>query len=477
MTHFLSPSEMASITGGRWLDAPPADITGIGTDTRDQLNGRMFVALRGERFDAHEFLGEAATQGAVGCMVDRPNVVAPIPRLLVNDSLIALQALATVWRQRLPKALCIAITGSAGKTTTRRLVEAACAAFGPTHASPKNFNNHLGVPLTLLSAPPETQFLVLEIGMNHPGEIEPLARMAAPRVAMVMNAGTAHLEGLGSREAIAREKATLARGLQPAGLLVVQGDHDHLLAAALREPLPAGGKVYGFGVRGLNAFRMVHREQRADGAQTITAFTPSGVIHMDLQLSGAHNAMNALGALAALMGLGLSADRVVAAMATVAPADMRMARSDMGGISIFNDAYNANPDAMLAAIATFAELTGTMQRRVVALGDMLELGEQSDELHAMVGRHLGRAFAAGPPDVFLACGKNGTHFVRGLVEVAPHAAFEISADLQQDSARLAARLRPGDAVLVKGSRGSGMERLVTAISLLHEQKKGSLIGR
>ena len=474
---FLSPADIAAITGGRWLDTPPETLTGVGTDTRENLTGRLFVALRGERFDAHDFLEAAKKQGAAAALVERDVPGHGLPRLLVKDVLVALQAMAAAWRQRMPNAWCVAITGSAGKTTTRRLVEAACAAIGPTHASPKSFNNHLGVPLTLLGAPMDTRFLVIEIGMNHPGEIEPLSRMAAPRVAMVMNAGTAHLGGMGSREAIAVEKCSIARGLQPAGLFVVHGDQEHLFREAVKQPMPPSGKLYGFGTRGLNAFRLRGRTQRADGTQTVQAHTPQGPLEFTLQLPGAHNAMNAVGALAALVSLGLPAATVAEAFATVAPADMRLVRSDIGGVAVFNDAYNANPDSVLAAVRTFAEMTEGCTRRVIALGDMLELGDEGPALHEMVGAQLAQAFAGGPPDLCIACGQLSARTAAGLRAACATANVQRSADLAADAPRLAALLRPGDALLVKGSRGSGMERLVAAISSAQEAKKASPANR
>jgi len=474
---FLLPNEIAEITGGRWLDTPPESLTGVGTDSRENLQGKLFVALRGERFDAHDFLHTAAERGAVAVMVERDGERMDIPRLKVKDSLAALQAMASRWRERMPNAWCIAITGSAGKTTTRRFVEAACAAVGPTHASPKSFNNHVGVPLTLLSAPHTTRFLVIEIGMNHPGEILPLARMAAPRVAMVMNAGTAHLGGMGSREAITEEKISIARALQPAGLLVVQGDQEHLLRAALQECRPAGGRLYCFGTRGLNAFRLRQRTQHADGSQQIVADTPQGPVQFRLQLSGEHNAMNAVGALAAVVSLGVPLTTVATALGTVAPADMRCVQSDIGGIAVFNDAYNANPDSVLAAVRTFSEMTGGYKRRVVALGDMLELGEQGPELHRMIGEQIAVAFNGGAPDLCITCGNLAGHIADALRARYPTAAIEKCNDLCSHSARLAAMLAPGDALLVKGSRGSGMERLVAAISLLLQAKKSSPVNR
>ena len=477
MSAFLSPQEIADITGGQWLDAAPEAVAGVGTDTRERLDGRMFVALKGERFDAHDYIEKAAEQGAAAVMVER-HVSSRVPRLLVKDALAALQAMAAAWRRRLPNAWCVAITGSAGKTTVRRLVESVFRELGPTHASPKSFNNHLGVPLTLLSAPADTRYLVVEIGMNNPGEIEPLSRMAAPRVAMVVNAGTAHLGGLGSREAIAREKSTIARGLQPAGIFVVHGDQDHLLHEAMRESMPVSGRMVGFGSRGLNLFRLMGREPGPGGVQRVRVGTPRGDVAFDLRLPGAHNAMNAVGVVAALMTLGVPEQAIVAGLAKVEPADMRMVKADIGGVAVFNDAYNANPDSVLAAVRTFAELAAGEGRRVVALGDMLELGAEGPSLHEMVGREVARAFDGGPPALCMACGPLSAGLAAALRNEAPGCEVVESRDLGADADRLAAMLRPGDALLVKGSRGSGMERLVAALERRsQEQKKPTPAGR
>jgi UDP-N-acetylmuramoyl-tripeptide--D-alanyl-D-alanine ligase len=474
---FPGPQEIADITGGRWLDALPASVSGVGTDTRERLDGRLFVALKGERFDAHDYVAKAVEQGAAAVMVERP-VACGVPRLLVPDALKALQAMAAAWRSKLPNAWCVAITGSAGKTTVRRLVEAVFRELGPTHASPRSFNNHLGVPLTLLSAPADTRYLVVEIGMNNPGEIEPLSRMAAPRVAMVVNAGTAHLGGLGSREAIAREKSTIARGLQPAGIFVVHGDQDHLLNEAIRESLPAGGRIIGFGTRGLNLFKLLAREPLPGGRQRLRVGTPRAELTVEIGLPGAHNAMNAVGVVAALMKLGVPAEAIVAGLARVEPADMRMVRADIAGVAVFNDAYNANPDSVLAAVRTFAELATPLGRRVVALGDMLELGPEGPALHRMVGQAVAVAFEGGPPDLCMACGNLTTHLAAALREAAPSCEVVCCHDLAVEADRLAGLLRPGDALLVKGSRGSGMERLVAALEVVsREAKKRTPAGR
>lgn len=477
MSDFLAPVEMASITGGRWLETPPAPLQGVGTDSREPLAGRLFVALRGDRFDGHDHVAGAASAGAAAVMVSR-EVACPGPRLLVPDTLQALQSLATAWRRRLPNALCVAITGSAGKTTVRRLVESACRQLGPTHASPRSFNNHLGVPLALLGAPADTRYLVVEIGMNRPGEIEPLSRMASPRSVIVTNAGTAHLGGMGSREAIAREKVTIARGLQAAGTLVVHGDQEHLLAAALQERLPPAGRLVGFGERGLNAFRLRGRQMLPDGGQRVTVDMAAGPVQLELGLPGAHNAMNAVGVVAALASLGLPIEAIRQGLARVEPADMRLVRTGIHGVDVFNDAYNANPDSVLAAVATFAELTaGVAGRRVVALGDMLELGEQGPALHMMVGEAVARAFDGQPPALAILCGSLVRHTAEAIRSAAPACEVVWEADLALRAGDLAALLRTGDALLVKGSRGSGMERLVAALQSLEKAKNAAPAGR
>ena len=477
MSGFLAPAEMASITGGRWLDGPPVELQGVGTDSREPLTGRLFVALRGERFDGHDHVAGAAAAGAAAVMVSR-QVACPAPRLLVPDTLQALQSLATAWRRRLPNALCVAITGSAGKTTVRRLVESVCRQLGATHASPRSFNNHLGVPLTLLGAPADTQYLVVEIGMNHPGEIEPLARMAAPRSVIVTNAGTAHLGGMGSRQAIAGEKVTIARGLQAAGTLVVLGDQEHLLEAAFQEGLPPAGRLVGFGERGLNAFRLRGRQVLPDGRQRITVDSAAGPVQVELGLPGAHNAMNAVGVVAALASMGLPMPAIQRGLALVEPADMRLVRTRIHGVDVFNDAYNANPDSVLAAVGTFAELTaGCSGRRVVALGDMLELGEEGPALHTMVGEAVARALDGATPALAILCGALSRHTAEAIRAAAADMEVVWEADLGAKAAALAAMLRPGDALLVKGSRGSGMERLVAALQSLEKAKNTAPAGR
>ena len=467
MSDFLTAQEFAQATGGTWLEQPTQSITGVAIDTREDLAGKIFLALRGEKADGHAYLNAAKNAGAAAVMIEKKDCECPgIARLLVPNVQSALTAAAAAWRQKL-RCHCVAITGSAGKTTTRRLIATALEVFGSTHASPKSFNNHLGVPLTILSAPLGTKFLVVEIGMNHPGEIEPLSRLARPEVAMIVNSGSAHLGGLGSRDAIALEKCAIARGLDTSGTFVIHGDSPGLVDLALKERRPAGGLLQLFGQGGRCLWKLFSREVNGDGSQNIVVQGPAygggRKISFTMRLPGLHNALNATGAFAAIAALGLDPALATNAMGAVEAADGRMVRERVGQFDIYNDSYNANPEAMLASIGSFAEMTVMATRRVVALGDMHELGEQSQALHHMVGERLATAFSGNPPEIIMTCGPLSAEIARAAKALQPQVQVEMINDLTIEAPRLAALLRDGDALLIKGSRASSMERLLEAI--------------
>ncbi|MCE9620242.1 MAG: UDP-N-acetylmuramoyl-tripeptide--D-alanyl-D-alanine ligase [Planctomycetes bacterium] len=463
MKDFLTPEEFASATGGKWLDPAPASIGGVAIDTRGDLTGKMFLALRGEKSDGHAYLDAAKKSGAEAAMIERRECTCDgLPRLLVADVQAALTAAAVAWRKKL-RCRTVAITGSAGKTTTRRLLAAAFEPFGLTHSSPKSFNNHLGVPLTILSAPRDTKFLAVEIGMNHAGEIEPLAKLTRPEIALIVNSGSTHLGGLGSREAIAREKCAIARGLDTSGIFVIHGDSPGLTEIARTERLPAGGVLQLFGQGGMCLWRLRSREVAADGTQKLVVQGPRCEIRFTLRLPGHYNAINATGAIAVIGAMGLDPQRAADAMSAVVPSEGRMVRERVGQIEVYNDSYNANPEAVLAAVASFAEVSATALRRVVALGDMLELGEESRALHRMVGEKLASAFDGKPPDLLMTSGPLSAEIAQSLKASSPQAQVEMVTDLAAEAPRLARLLKDGDALLIKGSRVSGMERLLEVV--------------
>jgi UDP-N-acetylmuramoyl-tripeptide--D-alanyl-D-alanine ligase len=455
---FLSLAEIVAATGARLAAGPGSGaLVGVGTDTRVDLAGRLFVALRGDRHDAHDHLAAAVAAGAAALLVERvpdPAAIGEVPVLVVPDSRRALADLARAWRSRLPVARCVAITGSSGKTTTRRLVEGILGRRWRGTASPKSFNNDLGVPLTLLSARPDDRFLAIEIGMNRPGEIRPLAELARPEVAIVTMVGRAHLEGLGSVEAIATEKASILAALPANGLAIVNGDRAELLAAVERLGLRC--PVLRFGRGPGNHLRLAGRRAGGSGQRIETS---DGLV-AELSLPGEHNAVNALAAIAAARHLGFVDAEIAAALPGVRPEAMRLERVELGGIGFLNDAYNANPDAVLASLATFAELAACADRRVAILGDMLELGPASEALHEEVGRAAGSLPGLGRIE---AVGRFAPATLRGAAAAGFRGEARCHAGLgEPELAAILDGLRPGDAVLLKGSRGSAMERVLAA---------------
>ena len=453
----------------------PSSLT---TDTRASLEGACFVALHGERFDGHAFVHEAASRGAALAVVERALTASELPQglpagfglLRVHSTRTALGSIAHAWRVSNRHLRVVAITGSAGKTTTRRLLEGILAVVGNTQASAKSFNNDIGVPLTLLATPDEARFLVAEIGMNHPGEILPLAEMVQPEGAIITLAGRAHLEGLGSIAAVATEKASILQAVPVHGFAVINGDNAPLCEAVerLTQTGLAPSRVVTFGLSSGCDYRLLARTV-VDGGQKIEVSLPPSALMLEeestrrleisLRVPGEHNARNALAAIAAAVEMKIPAAAILTGLAGVEPADMRLERSVVAGRAIYNDAYNANPDAMIASLGAFAELSAGVSRRVAILGEMRELGLNAKALHEEVGAH-----AAGQlheRDAIVAVGP----WAGALVAAAREAGFRgdtLHADVFSDAVALdAAALAPsGCAILLKGSRGARMERFL-----------------
>jgi UDP-N-acetylmuramoyl-tripeptide--D-alanyl-D-alanine ligase len=474
-TAFLSAEAMREATRGRWL-RPPSDRcrpTGVSLDTRDIVAGHAFVALKGERFDAHDFCNDAVRAGATLLIVERPPSgldMAALPDgvavLEVQGTRTALADLARAWRSLLTETQVIAVTGSAGKTTTRRLIEAVLATQWKGSASPKSFNNDIGVPYTILAARRDHRFLVLEIGMNHPGEIIALAEIARPHIAVITMVGRVHLEGLGSLEAIAAEKSSILRALEPGGLAIVNGDGAVLNAAAAavwrsRKGLVPGDRFERFGVSGTNLdLRLTGRTVTPRGQRIEVNREPLA----ELQLPGEHNATNALAAVAVGRALGVSTINIRHGLESVAPANMRLERVERQGIVFFNDAYNANPDAVAASMRAFAELTPGSGRRVIVLGDMLELGAAAADLHREVGQVAGSIHQSTPLAAVVAVGRHAGDTRDGLLATGFSGVVRTYGQLDAEATTgMRELLRAGDRVLLKGSRGSAMERVLTAM--------------
>lgn len=459
MKNVLSPDSLARITAGRWLRAPaPGDLAeGVGIDSRDNLARRLFFAIRGERHDGHDHLAQAFANGAVAAVVERADAADTAPGrpvLLVESVRRALGRLAAAHRDTLTGAAVIAITGSAGKTTTKHLLGAMLSAALPGTCARKSFNNDIGVPLSILEASPHDRFLVLEIGTNAPGEIAALAAIARPDIAIITSIGRAHLAGLGSVEHVLREKGDLLDHLRrPTGGLAILPSAWPDLAARLR-----GGRAVWVGEDAAADLRLTAR-----GGDGPFWFEINGRERFDLLLPGRHNAINAMMAIAAARRLGVSDDAIAAALAAAHGPPMRLERTTLGGVTLINDAYNANPESMLASLHAFVELSRGATRRVLVLGDMLELGDAATACH----EEIGRAIAALDRHTAIArvcfIGQHAADVRRGLGSGWSGERFTSLPALADAAARLVETLRPGDAVLLKGSRRIGLERLRTAL--------------
>ena len=425
---------------------PEAAVGEICTDTRTLSAGQLFVPLVGERFDGHVFLPQALAVGAQAALVQRNRrelVPGGLLHWLVDDSLEAYQQLALLHRQQLHCPV-VAVTGSAGKTTTRELIRSALLPLGPVQASRGNENNDIGVPLTLLNASDEHRAVVVEMGMRGLGEIERLSRASAPDVAVVTNIGTAHIGRLGSREAIAQAKLEITAALREDGLLVVPAG-DPLLEAALAQVW--SGRVARVALSddagAAQADWMGELDERA-GLMRV------GGSQLHLPLEGRHNARNLLLAVAVAAELGVPADAL--SQMSVAVPGGRNRRLQLGGLTLLDETYNASPEAVLAALDLLARQPG---RRFAVLGTMLELGEQSVALHRQVAERAAALQLDGL--VIVAIGAEA----EAMAQAAAPLPRVLVVERPEDAAgALQQWLLAGDVLLLKASRGVALERLI-----------------
>jgi len=443
-------SEVAEAIGGRWA-GDDVSFSAVSTDSRKLEGSPLFVALRGDRFDGHDYLGQVASAGAVAVMVEQESPVA-IPQLIVDDTRLALGRLAAVWRDRADPRL-IAVTGSNGKTTLKEMLRAILGQEGAgLLATEGNLNNDIGLPLTLLRLQGEGT-AVVELGANHPGEIAYLSAIARPDVAVLNNAGRAHLEGFGSPEGVARAKGEIVSGLKPDGCFVYNADSPW---AGLWRELSEGKRRLGFG-------HSVQAEVRSP-AQTggtlwtkqgfVNRFpveTPAGAFEVEIKLAGEHNRMNALAAIATCQALGLGIETIRRGLASLEPVKGRLQVKYQRGFFLIDDSYNANPDSVEAAMEVLRHAPG---RRYLVLGDLAELGPRAAELH----QELGVAAKGAGIDRLYAVGALSARTVEGFGEGGVH--FPSQETLIE---RLRAELNTEASVLVKGSRSSAMDRVVAAL--------------
>ncbi len=441
----LDLSEAAAVLDAE-LIGEDVVVEGVSTDTRTVRPQNLFVALVGERFDGHAFVAEAAERGAAAAAVMR-EVQAPLPMLRVGDTRGALGELARAWRQRFDIPL-VGVTGSNGKTTVKEMTAAILALQGPVHATRGNLNNDIGVPLTLFELGAEHQAAVIEMGANHAGEIARLTDIARPTVAVITNAGPAHLEGFGSIEGVAHAKGEIFSGLGPQGTAVINADDAW---AGLWRALAAGRTRIHFGT-GPDADVQVRRQAEGEGSR-LHLRTPWGAFETLLPLPGAHNALNAAAATACALAAGATPEMAAEALARVQGVQGRLQpRSGVRGCRLVDDSYNANPASLDAALDWLATRPG---RHWLLLGDMGELGEEGLALHAAMGRRAR---------------ESGVERLYGLGEQAAAAveAFGPGAVWQADRDVLVERLREELAedvwLLVKGSRFMRLEEIVAALA-------------
>jgi UDP-N-acetylmuramoyl-tripeptide--D-alanyl-D-alanine ligase len=458
----MTVSQAARALDARYSGAD-ARFTAVCSDSRAVKRGDLFVALKGERFDAHAFLAQAAAAGAAALLVERASDV-DLPQIVVGDTTRALGRLGNYWRRQFSIPL-VAVTGSNGKTSVKEMLASILREAAKTKGSTEdrdnsvlatrgNLNNHIGVPLTLLELRSEHQYVVIEMGMNHAGEISYITHMAEPDVALINNAGVAHIENLGSADAIARAKGEIFEGLRPDGTAVINAD-DHF--APLWRNIAGKNRRLEFALESEAAVTATYTMREFDSE--IVLKTPRGTARTVVTAPGLRNVKNALAASAAATALDVPAATIATGLAHFGGVKGRLQRKrGLNSATLIDDTYNANPDSMRAAITVLVKISG---RKLLVLGDMGELGRDAVAMHAQIGEF---ARASGIAQLF-ALGELSAHTTRAFGAGAQHfrSLDELLAEIKKE-------LATDVTVLVKGSRFMQMERVVKALEVAEPPK-------
>lgn len=459
MDVLYSVAEILEATKGTAKEIDAVSVSSISIDSREIAPGALFVAIKGDRFDGHDFVRTAIENGAAAALVSAEQAppLDGLPLIIVPDALAGLVDLARAARAR-SKAQIVAVTGSAGKTTTKEAIRAILEARGKTHASIRSFNNHWGVPLMLARMPRDAEFGVFEIGMNHADEISPLSQLVQPHIAVITTIAPAHLENFASMEGIAHAKAEIFDGLVPKGLAIINADHDYL-PVLLADAAKAGvGDVitYGFDA---NADVHFTAAQRTDEGMQAEIVWPDRRLSFSMASVGNHQLANGLAALCASLALGVQVEDALAVLSTLGAPEGRGKTVRLGPadrpLLLIDESYNANPSSMHAAFEVFAGLK-TTGRKVLVLGDMLELGEQSSKLHV----ELQKDVLTTNSEMVFTVGPHMRELGDRLAADCQVVPGETSADIKQD---LLNSLDFGDAVMIKGSNGMQLGSLVSLI--------------
>ncbi|MCX5497145.1 UDP-N-acetylmuramoylalanyl-D-glutamyl-2,6-diaminopimelate--D-alanyl-D-alanine ligase [Kaistia dalseonensis] len=457
-------ADFVAAMNGRPTGLEPGVISGISIDSRTTAPGDAFFAIRGDQFDGHDFVGSAAAHGASVAVIAEERLAAlgrmTLPLVVVSDVLHALEALGLAARAR-SMARIVAVTGSVGKTSTKEMLARALAGSGPTHYSPASFNNHWGVPLTLSRLPADARYAVFEIGMNHPGEITPLVGMVRPHVAIVTNIEAVHLQYFEDGiDGIVRAKAEIFSGIEPGGAAILNRDNPHFEKLALLAIDAGVERVLGFGQGAGAEGRLLAVDLQADHS-LVTANILGNEISFTIGAPGRHLVQNALAVLLATVELGADIELAATALGAMAAPKGRGARHqiwiDGGQATLIDESYNASPTSMRAAMAVLATTAPAgAGRRIAVLGDMLELGPDTQRLHAelvdpLMQAGVDRVYLAGPS-------------MHALWEVLPAAMQGHYAEKASElELILVEEVAAGDVVMVKGSNGSRMAPLVETL--------------
>ncbi len=460
MSPLFSIAEIIAATGGDARNITAENIFSVSIDSRSIAKGALYVPIAGDRFDGHDFVEDALTNGAVVALVCKEHAgrFPGMATIVVPDTLEAMENIARAARKR-SKAKIIAVTGSAGKTTTKSMIQKILQGEGKTHASLKSFNNHWGVPLMLANMAADVEFGIFEIGMNHAGEITPLVKMVSPHLVLITSIGTAHLGNFADMEGIARAKAEIFSGLVPGGDAIINADHDYVEILLSQARLHGVQNIVSYGFDESSDIRIADYEV---GEQASLAKISMGWGKLELKLAvfGVHSISNGAGALVLAERLGVNMKKALGALrefkATKGRGEVLHLGSDGKIIELIDESYNANPSSMVAALAVFSQRPGIGKNRILVLGEMLELGKRSDKFHLDLA---GEIIACAPDRVYLV----GEHLQELKKSIEPH--FEVfwASEAKQICSQVVNGLDWGDQIMVKGSNGVGLFHIVEAI--------------
>lgn len=444
----LTTEEIARATGG--TASGHGEVTSVVIDNREAVPGSLFIAIKGERLDGHQFVDAAIHAGASAVMVHK-DMVCKVPVIKVEETTQAFLDLAKSYREEYDIPV-VALTGSVGKTTTKEMVWCVLNAKYNTHKTYKNWNNEIGLPKVLLRLEPEHTALVLELGMNHKGEISRLSKTALPDVGIITNVGVSHIENLGSREGILAAKLELLDGMKPGSPLILNKDND-MLATVDRDDFD----IRWFAIHA-DADITAKDIEYLDDSTRFTVVTKDGSAPVELPTTGEHNVYDALAAIAAGLAVDIPLEDAAAALKNYRPAGMRENVVEKGGVTVIEDCYNASPDSMKAMAETLTLKGAPGRRKIAVIGDMLELGDYSEEAHALAGQYMAEAGV----DLLITYGPMSKFAAESAREHGLLRVFDFQ-DKEALTKRLTGMLKPGDVVAVKGSRGMQMEEIIQKI--------------